>query len=214
MEFTDRRDAGRRLAELLEGYRGRGAIVLALPRGGVPVAWEVARALRLPLDIMLVRKLGVPGHEEFAMGAIANGHVEIVNQDVVDSLEIPARVVAAVAARERAELARRNALFRAGKPAPDISGRTVILVDDGIATGADMRAAVEAARSQHAARVVVAAPVAARQAVAMLRTLADEVIVVAVPEPFGGVGMHYRDFRQTPDAEVVRLIVDSRATSD
>ncbi len=211
MPFADRRDAGRQLADLLLAYKDTNALVLALPRGGVPVAYEVARALHLPLDIMLVRKLGVPGHEEFAMGAIANGDVEVLNQDVVDSLEIPPDVIEAVAATERAELARRNAIYRAGRPAPDLRDRTVIIVDDGIATGADMRAAVEAANAQHAGRVVVAAPVASRSAAAMLKEMVDEAALLEVPKSFVGVGMFYRDFSQTPDEDVQRLLADAQA---
>lgn len=214
MSFADRRDAGRQLADLLLAYKGTAALVLALPRGGVPVAYEVARALSLPLDIMLVRKLGVPGQAEFAMGAIANGDVEVLNQDVVDSLEIPADVIEAVAARERAELARRNTLYRAGRAPPELRDRTVIIVDDGIATGADMRAAVAAANAQHAGRVVVAAPVASRSAAAMLRDMVDEVALLEVPQSFVGVGMFYRDFSQTPDREVTRLLSDAQAVSD
>ncbi|RAI03814.1 phosphoribosyl transferase [Acuticoccus sediminis] len=205
MFFKDRRDAGRLLAKKLARYRGTNAIVLALPRGGVPVAYEVARALKLPFDLMLVRKLGVPGHEEYAMGAIANGDVQVLNKDVIEDLRIPAQLIAAVAKRERTELERRNEVYRGGEGAPAVEGRTVILVDDGIATGADMRAAVAALGTQHAARVVVAAPVASYQACSELREIVDEVVVVATPVPFGGVGLYYLDFQQTPDAEVVRL---------
>ncbi|MBJ3776586.1 phosphoribosyltransferase [Acuticoccus mangrovi] len=210
MLFADRREAGRRLAAALAPYEGTDTVVLALPRGGVPVAYEVARALHLPLDIMLVRKLGVPGHEEFAMGAIADGCVQVLNQDVVDSLRIPASAVEAVAVRERAELARRNKLYRAGATAPNLADKTAILVDDGMATGADMRAAVEAAHAQHAARVVAAAPVASHEALTLLRAIADEVVTLAVPEPFIGVGLHYDEFGQTPDADVKRLLEDAR----
>lgn len=212
MLFEDRRDAGRKLAEKLGTYRAMKGIVLALPRGGVPVAYEVARALRLPLDIMLVRKLGVPGHEEYAMGAIANGDIEVLNQDVIDTLDIPPATVQAVAERERAELRRRNSVYRGGRPAPDLKDLLVIIVDDGIATGADMRAAVEAADAQGAFHIVAAAPVAARQAMATLRSVADEVVVVAAPQPFVGVGGFYRDFSQTSDAEVQRLLADARTT--
>lgn len=212
MLFEDRRDAGRKLAEKLDAYQATKGIVLALPRGGVPVAYEVARALRLPLDIMLVRKLGVPGHEEYAMGAIANGDIEVLNQNVIDALEIPPEAVKAVVERERAELRRRNALYRDGRPAPDLTDLLVIIVDDGVATGADMRAAVEAADAQGAFYIVAAAPVAARQAMAALRSVADEVVVVAAPQPFVGVGGFYRDFSQTSDAEVQRLLANARAT--
>lgn len=213
MLFKDRRDAGRRLATHIEMPRESGALVLALPRGGVPVGFEVAKALRLPLDVMLVRKLGVPGHEELAMGAIATGEVEVLNYDVIDALEIPNEDVEAVAARERLELERRSALYRGDTPAPDLMDRAVIIVDDGIATGADMRAAVEAVDAQGAAHTIVAAPIASRQAVEALREVADEVVTVAMPEPFGGVGRHYADFGQTSDAEVQRLLADARVPS-
>jgi predicted phosphoribosyltransferase len=209
MYFKDRRDAGKRLAGKLAGYRDSGALVLALPRGGVPVACEIARALSLPLDLMLVRKLGVPGHEELAMGAIANDNVEVLNDSVLRSLAIPPEVVARVAERERVELERRNLAYRAGKPPPALAGRVVILVDDGVATGADMRAAAEAAARQAAAKIVVAVPVASSDAVRMLREVADEVVCLATPEPFGGVGLYYADFSQTPDAEVKRLLAEA-----
>src|SRR5256885_8316799 len=158
-EFHGRRDAGRALASLLQHYRGRGdVIVLALPRGGVPVAYEVARALGAPLDVFLVRKLGVPGHEELAMGAVATGGVRVLNDDVVRALQIPESMIDAVAAREQHELARRERLYRGNRPPPDVRGRTVILVDDGLATGATMHAAVKALRQQQSGRIVVAVP--------------------------------------------------------
>lgn len=210
MYYRDRRDAGHRLAGRLGTYRGTDALVLALPRGGVPVAFEIAQALDLPLDLMLVRKLGVPSHPELAMGAIANGNVRIINEGVVRGLAIPRPVIDRVIAGERAELERRNIAYRSGRAPPDLSNRTVILVDDGIATGADMRAAAEAAARQGAARVVVAAPVASVEAVQMLSEAADEVVVLDAPEPFGGVGLYYADFSQTPDAEVHRLMESSR----
>ncbi|MCF3934834.1 phosphoribosyltransferase [Acuticoccus sp. M5D2P5] len=214
MFFVDRREAGRRLAAKLTKYRGMDAIVLALPRGGVPVAFEVARTLELPLDIMLVRKLGVPGHEELAMGAIANGNVEVLNNDIVAELGIGRKVIEAVAKRERSELIRRNALYRAGCAAPVLAGRTVILVDDGIATGADMRAATQAVAAQNPARIVVAAPVASEDAVTALREIADEVVALKTPEPFVGVGLYYNDFSQTSDSEVVRLRVQADSLSN
>ncbi|WP_108660145.1 phosphoribosyltransferase [Acuticoccus kandeliae] len=213
MYFKDRHDAGRWLAARLEVHEGTNALVLALPRGGVPVAYEVAKALELPLDILLVRKLGVPGHEEFAMGAIANSDVEVLNQRVIDSLDIPKPMVDAVIMREREELQRRNEHYRGGAPAPDLKHRSVIIVDDGIATGADMRAAVGAAEALGAAHIVVAAPVASREAVTALGKIADDVVTLATPEPFGGVGLYYRDFSQTSDAEVQRLLADARALS-
>ena len=213
--FQNRRDAGRQLAEAkaLAAYKGRSdTIVLALPRGGVPVAFEVARALHLPLDLMLVRKLGVPGHEEFAMGAIANGNIQVLNEDVVRSLAIPDAVIARVAAAEHAELERRNKAYRQGNPPPMLKARTVILVDDGCATGANMNAAVRAAAKQHAAHIVVAVPVASDSAYAMLRECTDTVVCLDVPDPFYGVGRFYGDFSQTSDAEVLALL--KQATSN
>src|SRR6185295_4238738 len=162
MLFANRREAGRILASLLMKYASREEVlVLALPRGGVPVGFEVAQALRAPLDVFIVRKLGVPGHDELAMGAIATGGVRVLNDDVVTSLELESDVIDAVAAREEKELARRERLYRGARPAPDVHGRTVILVDDGLATGSSMRAAVAALRKQRPARIVVAVPVAA-----------------------------------------------------
>jgi predicted phosphoribosyltransferase len=209
MYFRDRRDAGRRLAAKLTAYRNTNALVLALPRGGVPVAFEIAQALNLPLDIMLVRKLGVPGHEELAMGAIANGNIQVLNDSVFRGLAIPQANVDKVIERERQELERRNVAYRAGRQAPDLEGRVVILVDDGIATGADMRAAAEAAARQQAAHIVVAVPIASDDAVQMLREVAGEVVCLDVPEPFGGVGRYYLDFSQTPDVEVTRLMAEA-----
>ena len=207
MIFRDRTDAGRRLAERLGGYAGRpGVLVLALPRGGVPVAFEVARALGAPLDVFLVRKLGVPGHEELAMGAIATGGVRVVNEAVVRELGIGGEVIDAVAGRERAELERRERAYRGERPAPEVRGRTVILVDDGLATGSTMRAAALAVRRGEPERVVVAAPVAARATCAELRAEVEEVVCAATPEPFFGVGRWYEDFSQTTDEEVRELL--------
>src|SRR5438874_405365 len=175
VKYLDRYDAGRQLAERLRTYKDRpDALVLALPRGGVPVGYEVAEALNAPLDVFLVRKLGVPGHEELAMGAIATGGVVVLNRDVVEGLRIPERVLRDVAAEEARELARRERAYRDGRPAPDVSGRTVILVDDGLATGSTMRAAAEAVRKQGPARVVVAVPVASAQTCEELRAYVDE----------------------------------------
>jgi putative phosphoribosyl transferase len=205
--FRDRRDAGRRLSKALEGYAEAGdVIVLALPRGGVPVAFEVAQALRLPLDLMLVRKIGAPGEEELALGAIAIGGVRAMNDDVVHALGVSKAEIAKIVAREQAELDRRNLAYREGADPPALTGRRVILVDDGCATGADMRAAIAATRAQTPARVVVAVPIAPAPTAARLRDEADEMVCLETPEPFLGVGSHYRDFSQTSDAEVRSLL--------
>jgi putative phosphoribosyl transferase len=206
MRFYNREDAGKALAKKLLAYKDRAnTLVLALPRGGVPVAYQIAGELHLPLDIMLVRKLGVPGHEELAMGAIANGHVQVLNEEVVRSLSIPPSIVEKVVAAEHKELERRNQEYRDGRPAPKLQGKTVILVDDGMATGANMRAAVDAVKQQ-AARIVVAAPIASNSAYSMLTEVADEVICVEVPDIFYGVGQFYADFSQTSDDEVKALL--------
>ena len=213
MIFRDRTDAGRRLAERLGEYAGRpGVLVLALPRGGVPVAFEVARALGAPLDVFLVRKLGVPGHEELAMGAIASGGVRVVNEAVVRELGIGGEVLDAVAGRERAELERRERAYRGERPAPEVRARDVILVDDGLATGSTMRAAALAVLRQEPERVVVAAPVAARATCAELLAEVDEVVCAATPEPFFGVGRWYEDFSQTTDEEVRELLARARGS--
>ena len=205
--FRDRVDAGRALAADLSAYAGRGdVLVLALPRGGVPVGFEVAQALGAPLDVYIVRKLGVPGHEELAMGAIASGGVRVLNEGVVQSLGIPDSMIDAVAAREQAEMERREREYRGGRPAPDVRGRTVILVDDGLATGATMRAAAQALRQQGPARVVVAVPVAAEESCREIGGQVDEIVCSVTPEPFYGVGMWYADFSQTTDAEVRDLL--------
>ena len=211
--FRDRRHAGGVLAQLLAGYANRsGVIVLALPRGGMPVAYEVAKALHAPLDVFVVRKLGVPGHEEYAMGAIASGGVRVLNDEIVRRLGIPDAAVDAVARSEQSELERRERLFRAGRPPPDARGRTVILVDDGLATGSTMLAAVRAVRAQQPARIVVAVPTAAAETCAQLRSEADEVVCATTPEPFRAVGMWYDDFSQTSDEEVRELL--ARAEQD
>lgn len=205
--FRDRYDAGRRLAAALGEYAGRDdVLVLALPRGGVPVGYEVARALGAPLDLMQVRKLGVPGHEELAMGAIASGGVRILSQDVIETLSIPDRVIATVAAAEERELDRRERIYREGRPFPDVRGRTVILVDDGLATGSTMRAAAAALRAQGAGRLVAGVPVAPRETCDALRDLVDDVICAVTPEPFFAVGEWYEDFTQISDAEVQDLL--------
>ncbi|HEU0299586.1 MAG TPA: phosphoribosyltransferase family protein [Longimicrobium sp.] len=208
--FRDRAHAGRTLAADLREYAGRGdVLVLGLPRGGVPVAFEVAQALDAPLDVFIVRKLGVPGHEELAMGAIATGGVRVLNQPVVDALRIPEQVIDAVAAREQRELERRERAYRDG-PAPRVGGRTVILVDDGLATGATMRAAAQALRLQRPARLIIAVPVAAAQTCDQFRSEVDDVVCTTTPEPFYGVGMWYEDFSQTTDAEVHDLLARAR----
>ncbi|MBI5774264.1 MAG: phosphoribosyltransferase [Verrucomicrobia bacterium] len=201
--FRNRVEAGRALAKKLARYTHRpDVLILALPRGGVPVGREVARALHAPLDVFLVRKLGVPGHEELAMGAIATGGVQVLNEEVVKSLNIPNHAIAAAAAREQRELERRERAYRGNRPAPSVAGRTVIVIDDGIATGSTMLAAVEALRRQRPARIVIATPVAARDTAAKLGRVADEFIAVLTPVDFSGVGQWYDDFSQTTDEEV------------
>jgi predicted phosphoribosyltransferase len=205
--FRDRTEAGRLLAEKLAAYAGRSdVLVLALPRGGVPVGYEVARALGAPLDVFIVRKLGVPGSEELAMGAIAADGTYVLNEDVVEALRIPGRVIAAVAKRERHELQRRERAYRGGRPRPVVRGRTVILVDDGVATGSTMRAAVTALRELGPARIVVAVPTAAPSVCEEFRSLADECVCCITPEPFYSVGTWYQDFSQTTDDEVRTLL--------
>lgn len=207
MIYKDRTEAGKRLAAKLKDYADRSdVLVLALPRGGVPVAFEGARALRAPLDIFLVRKLGVPGHEELAMGAIATGGVRVLNEDVVSYLRIPGEVIDAVAADEQRELERRERAYRDDRPPPDVRGKTVILVDDGLATGSTMRAAAAALRKQQPAKIVVAVPVSAVQTCDEYRMGVDEIVCAATPEPFHGVGLWYEDFSQTTDEEVRELL--------
>ena len=208
--FRDRAEAGRALALQLEAYAGRSdLIVLALPRGGVPVAFEVARALGAPLDVFTVRKLGVPGYQELAFGAIATGGVRVIDADVVRSLQIPGGVIDAIATRELRELNRREHAYRGNKPALDVRGRTVILVDDGMATGSSMRAALVAVRRLRPARVIVAVPVAAPSTCRQFENEADECVCVLKPEPFHAVGILYEDFSQTTDDEVRDLLEKS-----
>src|SRR6266436_4534938 len=205
--FRDRRDAGRLLAEKLAAYANRpDVLMLALPRGGVPVAYEVARRLVAPLDVFVVRKLGVPGHEELAMGAVATVGVRVLNDQLVEQLGIPDQMIDAVAARERQELARRERLYRGGRPPPDVRGRTVILVDDGLATGATMYAAIEALRKQNPGRIVVAVPTASPDTCEEMKAKADDVICAITPDPFQAVGRWYQDFSQTSDEEVADLL--------
>jgi predicted phosphoribosyltransferase len=208
--FRNRSDAGRLLATKLTAYANRpDVLVLALPRGGVPVAYEVARALGAPLDVFIVRKIGVPGYEELAMGAVASGGVRVLNDHIVSGLRIPEYVIEAVTAWEQQELARRERLYRDDRPPPDVRGRTVILVDDGLATGATMQAAIKALRQQQPARIVVAVPTASPGTCDELRAAADEVICAITPEPFYAVGLWYEDFSQTTDEEVRDLLARS-----
>ncbi len=205
--FRDRRDAGRSLAARLRQYANTpDVLVLALPRGGVPVAYEVACALNAPMDLFLVRKLGVPGREELAMGAIATGGVRVLNEDVVRPLGIPEGVIDAVVAEERRELSRRERLYRDDRPPPDVRGRVCILVDDGLATGATMHAAIVALRQQRPARVVVAVPVAAPEICERFRAEVDGIVCTITPSPFAAVGLWYQDFSQTTDADVRDLL--------
>jgi putative phosphoribosyl transferase len=205
--FSDRFDAGRRLAERLQDYAGRDdVIVLALPRGGVPVGFEVARALDAPLEPFLVRKLGVPWQPELAMGAIASGGVLVLNPAIVRQAGLDRKDLQEVSRREQQELERRERLYRGNRPFPDLAGRIAILIDDGLATGSTMRAAVEAVRASGAARVVVAVPVAPPETCDEFRKLTDEVVCVLTPEPFYAVGLWYDDFSQTTDEEVLDLL--------
>jgi putative phosphoribosyl transferase len=207
MLFRDRHDAGRILAAALLAYADQPAVlVLALPRGGVPVAFEVAWALHAPLDVFLVRKLGVPGREELAMGAIATGGVRILNMGVVQGMGIPPPVIDAVTATQQRELERRERAYRGDRAVPDLRGRTILLVDDGMATGSSMRVAVVALRQRQPARIVVAVPVAAPSTCDELRAEADEVICLITPDPFVAVGLWYQDFSETSDAEVRDLL--------
>jgi predicted phosphoribosyltransferase len=216
--FRDRRDAGRVLAAQLQHYRDRDdVIVLALPRGGVPVAFEVAVALGAPLDVFLVRKLGVPGREELAMGAIASSGVLVLNDDVVRGLRIRPEEIRQVADMEVRELSRRERLYRDNRPPPDVAGKTVILVDDGLATGSSMRAAVQALRKLQPARTAIAVPAASSSTCRDLAAEVDEVVCAATPSPFYAVGQSYRDFSQITDDEVVELLHkawSSRPASD
>lgn len=205
--FADRRHAGKTLAAQLASYANRSdLLVLGLPRGGVPVAYEVARALHAPLDVFLVRKLGVPGDEELAMGAIASGGVRILNEEVTSRIHISDSTIDEVAGREQQELERRERLYRGDQAAPDVQGRTVILVDDGLATGSTMRAAAVAVRQMRPSKIIVAVPVAAAETCAELRSEVDDVVCGATPEPFMAVGAWYSDFEQTSDDEVRKLL--------
>lgn len=210
--FIDRRNAGRVLATRVAKYAGRDdVVVLALPRGGVPVAYEAASALGVPMDVFLVRKLGTPGHRELAMGAIASGGVRVLNEDVVRWYGISESAIERIAREEQEELERREREYRGDRPAPDLTNRVVILIDDGLATGSTMRAAAQAVRAHRPARVVIAVPVGAPQTCAELAAVADEVICARMPEPFSAVGQWYLNFDQTSDDEVRELLQKSSA---
>ena len=207
LPFDNRQDAGQQLASRLTQYRNQpDVLVLGLPRGGIPVAAEVAEALHAPLDALLVRKLGVPGHEELAMGAIASGGLRVLNFDTIRDLRIPSDVIDAVEGIERRELARRERLYRGSKAPPDVAGKTVILVDDGLATGSTMRAAALALREAHPAWIVGAVPVASQTVCEAMRDTVDEMVCAETPEPFYAVGLWYNDFGQTSDEEVRALL--------
>lgn len=209
LPYRDRREAGRLLAQALQDYRGRsGLLVLALPRGGVAVGFEVAHALEAPLDVFVVRKLGFPGHEEYAMGAIASGGVRVMNP--LPGMDVSPQAVARVLEREEAELARREQLYRGDRPRIDVRDRTVIVVDDGLATGSTMLAAVTAIRQQRPGQLAIAVPVGAPETCRSLRKEADELVCPAMPDPFRAVGLWYRDFPQATDQEVHDLLDAAR----
>lgn len=209
--YENRQHAGVVLAHELEHYRGRDLVVLGLPRGGVPVAHEVARALDAPLDVFIVRKLGVPGHRELAMGALASGGVRVLNRDIVDAYGLSEIAIDEVVREEAAELERRERTYREGGPAIEVGGRIVLLIDDGLATGASMKAAVEAVRLRGPARIVVAVPVGSPDTCREFADIADEIICARTPEYFSAVGQWYRDFSQTSDEEVRQLLHDDAA---
>jgi putative phosphoribosyl transferase len=209
-QFANRREAGQELARKLSKYAGRSdVILLALPRGGVPIAYEVALALKAPLDVFLVRKLGLPGREELAIGAIASGGIQILNEDIIDAVGLDRRMINLVVQQELKELQRREEQYRDARPAPDLRDRTVILIDDGLATGASMLAAVRGVRAQNPTRIIVAVPAGAPQAIELLQSQADEIVYVIAPDPFEGVGKWYEDFSQTTDEEVKFLLKEA-----
>lgn len=204
--FNDRRDAGIRLAEQLATLQLHDPVVLALPRGGVPVGFEIAQRLHAPLDVLVVRKLGVPGHEELAMGAIASGGARVLNQEVIRPLKINAEMIERVAAREQSELERRERMFRGDRPPTPVAGRSAVLVDDGLATGATMRAAAESLRQLQPREIIAAVPVGASSSCMMLSRVVDRLVCLEQPEPFYGVGLWYNNFEQTTDEEVRSLL--------
>ncbi len=211
MMFANRSEAGRGLAWRLEQYADRDdVLVLAVPRGGVPVAFEVAQALHVPLDIFLLRKLGVPGHSELAFGAIASGGVRVLDRETIRALQISQVDIAAVTAREQQELKRREVAYRGDQPALPVAGKTIIVVDDGIATGASMLAGIHALRELRPAKIVIAVPIAAPEAYARLAYEVDEIVCVAAPEHFRAVGQFYDNFAQTEDEEVIELLAKNR----
>jgi putative phosphoribosyl transferase len=213
--FRDRGDAGRQLAAALAPYRESQPVVLALPRGGVPVGFEVAKALSAPLDVLLVRKIGAPGHEELGLGAIVDGHEPqlVLNEDVVRTVAPPPGYIEAEAQRQLAEIERRRQHYVGDRPPIPVDGRLVIIVDDGIATGGTVKAALRGLARHHPARLVLAVPVAPADTLRELEAECDDIVCLATPEPFYAVGPHYRDFRQTEDAEVVRLLAEARQWS-
>jgi putative phosphoribosyl transferase len=209
--FEDRRDAGRRLAGKLSRFRDERPVIFALPRGGVPVGYEISRAFTAPLDVFVSRKLGAPGQPEFGIGAVAAGGVRVLNEDVVKRLGITDEYVERITARETAEVERRLRYFRGDRPEPEVGGRTAILVDDGLATGVTARAAVEAMRLRRPRRLVLAAPVCAAQTAELLRPGVDELVCLESPTDLGAIGFWYRDFQQTTDEEVVELLERARS---
>jgi predicted phosphoribosyltransferase len=214
--FRDREDAGARLATMLRTYGDQpDTVVLALPRGGVPVAAVIARELHAPLDVFLVRKIGVPGYEELAAGAIADGGVRVLNEDVIQAYGIPQHIIDEIVRREEREIVRQHNLYRANRPIPDIAGKTIILVDDGVATGSTVIAAARALRLAGPARIIVAVPVAGRDVAGLLRTEVETVVCAIETESLDGVSMWYEDFRQVSDEEVRRLLaMDFNRTSE
>jgi putative phosphoribosyl transferase len=208
--FRDREDAGRRLAERLAGYRDEGSVVLALPRGGVPVGYEISRTLGTPLDVFVARKLGAPDQPELGIGAVAQGGVRVLNEDALEALAIPDGYIARAAEEETAEIERRLELLRGERPEPEVRGRTAILVDDGLATGVTARAAVAALRSHDPRRLVLAVPVRAAQTAKILRSEVDELVCLEAPADLGAIGLWYEDFYQVPDEEVVALLKRAR----